>query len=334
MDNDKTMKRKSIGMIVKNLILLLSVAITGVIGAWSWFSNNTTASAKGISVSCEAPDGIEIAVVEHGAPAPADKEYSTRVTLDETSFLAKLVLSEITGDGIAFYSPTLTQMNGVATPSPSTNWEKAVAGTDYVCFDLYIRTKKPKKVYLASESSVLPIASRLTWDGGTNTQTQDNASTYGYFSKDSIIGATRVSILGYDKDKKFTKKLLWIPRPDICLQQNLNSYSLSTKLSDNIYETYTHMYWNSEQVRAEDETAIASYYNSKTDTTTLNKNVEIADFDVESDGAVTYNEETGYYYTNVVYNTWIEGEDKEARLALSGGKFKINLQLTADIKQT
>ena len=100
MDNDKTLKRKSISLIAKNLILLLSVAVTGVIGAWSWFSNNTTATANGISVSCKAPDGLEIAVVEHGAEAPkVYTEGSVMLSSDEGGLLEDLYLSEVTGSG-------------------------------------------------------------------------------------------------------------------------------------------------------------------------------------------------------------------------------------------
>ncbi len=331
MKKSVALNRKLSRMIAKNLIVLLTLVVVGCVGIFSWFTKNAEAEADGIGVKCDATDGIEIAVVEHGAAAPADSEYSNLITLDESSFLAKLTLSEVTSDGVEFYSPTLTQLNGVAYPETSKEWTEATPGQDYVCFDLYIRTKIPKNIYIDGKSAINSVSDRLVWGGGENTVEKDNASTYGYFSRDAIVGATRASVMGYDADGNLNRKLLWIPRPDIYLNQDGNVYELFTKLApNNEYDTYKHNYWTKSKAPATDTAAIASTYDSSTDKTTLKTSTLITSFNEDEDSAVTYNSDSGYYYTHVVYNTWIEGEDDEARLALSGGKFMINLKLSSE----
>lgn len=307
MDNDKTLKRKSISLIAKNLILLLSVAFTGVIGAWSWYSNNTKATAEGISVSCEAPDGIEIAVVEHGADAPVAAEYGTSLNLDENCVVLKnLKLTEVTGEGLILQKPQLKQDGGIASPVSGV-WESAYESRDYICFDLYIRSKAPLDIYLGAESSVEPNSSVLTGPGSTE------KSEYGNFSKDCVVGATRVAILDAKSEKR---ELLWIPRPDIQLTGTTGNFTVETNVLSE--ETRKHIYWNIDQKKTEDTKAVHSVINgSRVELGTDHKIVTLAE----------KNTTDNYYYNHVVYKLWIEGEDSEARLALAKGQFTMNIRL-------
>ena len=330
MDNDKTMKRKTISLIAKNLILLLSVAVTGVIGAWSWFSNNTKATAEGISVLCEAPDGIEIAVVEHGAPAPADTEYSVgTLELDANSpVISNLNLTEITGDGVTFFKPQLQQKDGVAMPITGVDWSKPYIGRDYMSFDLYIRSEGRVNVFLDSESSVISNDTFLTGTNVTNGSTNYENEKYGLFSKDCIIGATRVAVLNSSSERQ----LLWIPRPDLQLREDTASV-VGSKLfyiQENITQkgsTYEHYYWakNIDENATKDEEAHPSQVkeNGGKVSVTLGERKQIAELSKAS-------EEDKYYQAYVTFNLWIEGEDSEARLALAGGRFKINLNLACE----
>lgn len=318
-------------MIAKNLIILLTLVIVAFVGMWAWFTNRTQADANGLEVRCEAPDGVEIAVVEHDADPPEDSEYSTSIVLDDKGILSKLLFTEITGDGVTFYRPALFQQNGYARPRKDTDWREAVPGEDYICFDLYMRTKSPKNIYLSSTSSFLPNASKLSWDSTYTPSGSDNASTYGDFSRDALVGASRASVVGYDSSsKKYTdNRLLWITRPDICLMQDGENYSLITKITEenDQYGSHSHYYWTSDKVQSTVEDAVPSVLDLTRNTVTLGQNIQITSFDSVKDGAVY---EDGYWYVHVVYNTWIEGEDSEARLALSDGKFKINLDLCAE----
>ena len=330
----KPFDMKTAFLITKNLIVMLVLVVVCIFSSFSWFSHNEKAKASGLSVSCEAPDGIEVAIVEHDAAAPEDEDYSTSVILDESSFLAKLTMSEVTGDGINFYSPALTQMNGVASPDPYKEWFMATPGQDYICFDLYIRTKTIKNIYLDANSNFSTVSERLVWGGGENTQENDNPSSYGYFSRDAVVGSTRASIMGYNSNGELSdRKMLWIPRPDIFLSQSGSNYSLLTGINDNEHLTRTHNYWSDAKEPDTADEAIASVYNSKTDLYNLGQNILITSFDIANED-ITVDYDSGYYYVHVVYNTWIEGEDSEARLALSGGRFSINLRLSSDSTKT
>lgn len=67
MKNSTAPNRKTGRMIAKNLIVLFTVALAGFCGIQAWFTDKRSAEANGIAVECQAPDGIEIAVVGHGA---------------------------------------------------------------------------------------------------------------------------------------------------------------------------------------------------------------------------------------------------------------------------
>ena len=50
MKKSDEIRRKTWRMIAKNLIVLAALAVAAVIGVMSWFTQNTTATADGISV--------------------------------------------------------------------------------------------------------------------------------------------------------------------------------------------------------------------------------------------------------------------------------------------
>ena len=124
-------------MIAKNLIVLFTVALAGFCGIQAWFTDNRSAKANGIEVECQAPDGIEIAVVGHGDPAPT-KYTVGNITLNKTDypFLEKLQLTEITGDGTYFSKPSLIQSGGQAHVNPDGEWSEPAANEHYLSFDL------------------------------------------------------------------------------------------------------------------------------------------------------------------------------------------------------
>lgn len=314
--------RKTGRMVTKNLIVLFTLAVVCFVGIYSWFTNNATATAKGIGVRCEAPDGVEIAAVEHGQK-PIDSDFKTTFELDESGFLAKLSMKEITSDGVNFYSPKLTQTNGKAQPDESQDWSHSEAGVDYLCFDLYMRTKNPRSIYLSSNTNVETVDSVLTWTG--NNTLCDNPSTYGAFSRDCMVGATRFSI----NSSENVSKLKWITRPDIYLQQNDSDYSVLTNLTTNEYKTYEHNYWNVNYIDGvQTKTLIHNADGFVANGKQLGEKQEITTADDFGDEATL---DKDYKYSYVVVNLWVEGEDAEARLALSGGKFKLNLFLEGNL---
>lgn len=324
MKNSTAPNRKTGRMIAKNLIVLFAVALAGFCGIQAWFTDNRSAEANGIEVECQAPDGIEIAVVGHDAPAPT--EYTTgNITLNKTNypFLEKLQLTEITGDGTFFRKPALIQSGGQAHVDTKAEWSEPTANEHYLSFDLYIRSKSQYNISIGKKSTIKPDAPQLTTQDGTGIK---NKSKYGNFSRDSVVGAVRFSVVDY-KSAPPSKKLLWLPAPNILLEQTTDVYTLSDDKENG--DSYSHVYYNTKKEKktvSSTDVDSAFVVNNKgfvdgKFTYELGKNKSIAELKKSS-------ENDQFYSAMVTCNMWIEGEDAEARLALVNGKFNVNLVLT------
>lgn len=324
MKNSTAPNRKTGRMIAKNLIVLFTVALAGFCGIQAWFTDKSSAEADGINVECQAPDGIEIAVVGHKDPAPT--AYTTgKITLnkDNCKFLEKLQLTEITGDGTYFRKPALIQSDGKALVDTKADWSVPTANEHYLSFDLYIRSKSQYTISIGKKSTIKPVAPQLTTSDGTGII---NQSKYGNFSRDSVVGAVRFSVVDY-KPTTPSKKLLWLPAPNILLEQTGDNYTLSDNVESG--DSYSHVYYNQQKEK-------------KTVSSTTGDNAFVVNNKGFVDGKFTYefgeNKEIAkltkssdtdqYYGAMVTCNMWIEGEDEEARLALVNGNFKVNLVLT------
>lgn len=330
MKNSTAPNRKTGRMIAKNLIVLFTVALAGFCGIQAWFTDKSSVDANGIEVECQAPDGIEIAVVKHGDPAPA--AYSKgKIKLDKANypFLEKLQLTEITGDGTFFRKPALIQSGGQAHVDTNAEWSEPTANEHYLSFDLYIRSKSQYNVSIGKKSTIKPDAPQLTTSDGTGIK---NKSKYGNFSRDSVVGAVRFSVVDYKLDPP-SKKLLWLPAPNILLEQTNDEYILSDNKTSG--ESYSHVYYDTQKEKqtvsnAEQDAAFVvnnGFVGGKF-TYELGTNQKIAELKKSSD---TKNDPYyGDYGAMVTCNMWIEGEDAEARLALVNGNFKVNLVLTKE----
>ncbi len=330
MKNSTAPNRKTGRMIAKNLIVLFTVALAGFCGIQAWFTDKSSAEADGINVECQAPDGIEIAVVGHGDTAPT--AYTTgNITLnkDNCKFLEKLQLTEITGDGIDFKKPALIQSGGQAQVDPDAEWSDPTANLHYLSFDLYIRSKSQYTISIGKKSTIKPVAPQLTTSDGTGII---NQSKYGNFSRDSVVGAVRFSVVDY-KPATPAKKLLWLPAPNILLEQTGDNYTLLDNVESG--DSYSHVYYDTQKVKQtvsdskKDSAFVVNHrgFDSGKFTYELGENKEIARLEKPSGSGQENNQ---FFSAMVTCNMWIEGEDAEARLALVNGKFKVNLVLTKE----
>lgn len=333
MKNSTAPNRKTGRMIAKNLIVLFTVALAGFCGIQAWFTDKSSAEADGINVECQAPDGIKIAVVKHNDPAPKDTEYTVgNIKLNKTNckFLENLQLTEITSDGTDFYKPALIQTGGQAQVDTKADWSPAAANQHYLSFDLYIRSKSQYNISIGKKSTIKPDAPQLTTQDGTGIK---NKSKYGNFSRDSVVGAVRFSVVYY-KSAPPSKKLLWLPAPNILLEQTTDVYTLSDDKENG--DSYSHVYYNTKKEKktvSSTDVDSAFVVNNKgfvdgKFTYELGKNKSIAELKKSSD--TDTDPYYGDYGAMVTCNMWIEGEDAEARLALVNGKFKVNLVLTKE----
>lgn len=223
MEESKKSRRKMGGLIAKNLIILLVLAVVAFIAIWAWFTKNSAATASGVSVKTRA-DGIEVSwddkkyYKDLTAVDPQDIKDEVGPAKNLTGNSEPLKLSLITGNGINFFEPKLNRKTGVPLKNPDGSWK----GTDiyesnssgkYVDIDLYFRSTMEKSIYLANDSTVSPK------------NTADRKSGFGDFSKDYICAASRLAFLNEDKNNC---NFIWAPNSNYELREN----SGYTKIAD------------------------------------------------------------------------------------------------------
>ena len=185
---------------------------------------SSSAEADGINIECQAPDGIEIAVVKHGDPAPKDDAaYKNTIELNSKnySFINDIKMTEVSSDGYTFYKPPLKQENGVASPIlDADEWELANSSVHYLSFDLYVRSKSKFDIYLDGKSKISPNAKNLTGENADNKSDFGESGVSKGISRDCVTGAVRFSVANYETSETMPK-LLWIPAPNILLNARL-----------------------------------------------------------------------------------------------------------------
>lgn len=342
MKNSTAPNRKTGRMIAKNLIVLFTVALAGFCGIQAWFTDKQTAEADGINIECQAPDGIEIAVVKHEDPAPKDDAaYKNTIELNSKnySFIDDIKMTEVSSDGYTFYKPPLKQENGVASPILDVaDWDLADSSVHFLSFDLYVRSKSKFDIYLDSKSKISPNAKNLTGENADNKSDFGESGDSKGISRDCVTGAVRFSVANY---KTYETKLLWIPAPNILLNVNSDTtqYSVSTDKREG--ESYSHVYyekdgskWVKKFVSADDGSSLGQVFVANSDgfTTKGDYTYELGSkkkiMSLEKDTT-----QNGIYTGMVTCNMWVDGEDAEARLALVNGKFKANLVLSKGDEQ-
>lgn len=344
MKNSTAPNRKTGRMIAKNLIVLFTVALAAFYGIQAWFTDKQSSDADGINIECHAPDGIEIAVVKHGDPAPTDDAaYKNTIELNSEnySFIDDIKMTEVSSNGYTFYKPPLKQENGVASPILDVDdWDLADSSVHYLSFDLYVRSKSKFDIYLDSKSKISPNAKNLTGENADNKSDFGESGDSKGISRDCVTGAVRFSVANYETSETMPK-LLWIPAPNILLKPDLDTtkYSVSTDMSSG--KSYSHSYyvkngkWEITSVSANDDSPLGKVLvaNSKGFTDNGDYTYELGEkkkiMTLEKD--TTQNDK---YTGMVTCNMWVDGEDAEARLALVNGKFKANLVLSkGDVQQ-
>ena len=244
MKNSTAPNRKTGRMIAKNLIVLFTVALAGFCGIQAWFTDKQSAEADGINIECQAPDGIEIAVVKHEDPAPKDDAaYKNTIELNSKnySFIDDIKMTEVSSDGYTFYKPPLKQENGVASPILDVaDWDLADSSVHFLSFDLYVRSKSKFDIYLDSKSKISPNAKNLTGENADNKSDFGESGESKGISRDCVTGAVRFSVANY---KTYETKLLWIPAPNIFLNVNSDTTQYSVNTDKRSGKSYSHVYY-------------------------------------------------------------------------------------------
>ena len=313
-------KRDTKSLVMKNLIVmavLIAIALTGVI---SWFTNKTEATADGINVICEAPDGLEVAIVPHGSNEKLNYQAG-KIDLTKCESLSDLFsnlsFEELTSDGLHFYKPKLNQSGSTVTVDTTDKWLDAEDyayknhsdGTSipYLSLDIYMRSKNAHTIVLGSDTYIKPNSDKL------NGADSGNKSELGDFSKDCIVGAVRMSTVVGNEPK------LWIPAPNILYDYDKGT--VSTEIKDKNSESFKHKYWKVTDLQPSSDEQVAEgvIVNNKC-------NYEIGENDALNI-ALSQDNDDKLFKANFTLNIWVDGEDTEARQAMVGGKFTASIKL-------
>lgn len=351
------LKRKTVRKIVKNLIVLVALAVVAFASVLSWFKDDPEADSGGLKVVTKVDDGLEFYIM----PPSNDDQYTainTRlaanarwngqnptatplreswhkgedVTFDfsdqEFKFMEGLFMCEVTSDGKTFNVPKLMQYDEVAYVDTSQDFTAAQANDEYLSFDLYFRSENEHDVELVYDSTISPNTS---YPAGTYSSNLD--TDY----KDAAIGAVRMSIVNNS-----TRELLWIPGASVYFNGKANPNTLQTGLtsfSDKgavFYNSTT----NSLATRTGEGTNDHAYYADKSTRNVIRStdsglegslvastnNWQLGSTASDNKTVVSLSNTSGeYHYGHIRVNLWIEGEDAEARLNFVGGKYTMAL---------
>lgn len=318
-------KRDTKSLVMKNLIVMAVLIIIALTGVISWFTNKTEATADGINVKCEAPDGLEVAIVPHGSKEVL-KYQSGTIDLTKCESLSNLFsnlsFEELTSDGLRFYKPKLNQSGSTVTVDTTDKWLDAedyayknhIDGTSipYLSLDIYMRSKSAHTIVLGSDTYIKPNSDKL------NGADSGNKSELGDFSKDCIVGAVRMSTVVKNEANKNEAKL-WIPAPNILYDYDKGT--VSTEIKDKNSESFKHKYWEVTDLQPSPNEQEAKKG------VIVNNNCDYKIGENDALNIALSKDDDGLFKENFTLNIWIDGEDTEARQAMVGGKFTASIKL-------
>lgn len=316
-------KRDTKSLVMKNLIVMAVLIIIALTGAISWFTNKTDATADGINVTCNAPDGLEVAIVPHESNEKL-KYQTGKIDLTKCESLSDLFsnlsFEELTSDGLHFYKPKLNQSGSTVTVDTTDKWLDAEDyayknhndGTSipYLSLDIYMRSENAHTIVLGSDTYIKPNSDKL------NGADSGNKSELGDFSKDCIVGAVRMSTVV--ETVVGNKPKLWIPAPNILY--DYDKETVSTEIKDTTSESFKHKYWEVTDLKPSPNEQVAEgvIVNNKCD-------YKIGENDALNIALSQDNDKL--FKGKFTLNIWIDGEDAEARQAMVGGKFTASIKL-------
>lgn len=346
------MKTNRHTLMAKGIMVLLTLLILAFVISFAWYTvADPVADAKGASFALGASGDFEYAIGFYNNGTGGSYKI-TDFTSDSTALnLENLEASDggtynllhdympidVTGDGRTLIRPAMSYGNKEIDQS-SNDYSLADPNVQYISFDLYFRSTVPNVPIKLGNGSWAKGNCEYNNLGytGSSTAADFNKSTYGNFSKDAVVGAVRIAFVPYNKNLPASfanlsayeddtpqyladsASLLWLPKPELQLIEGstATNWTLSTTANNNQH-TYYSIFESGHPKQ------VKTYSNTITTAMITAQNREFT----RIDNSVHIGE---YYYSKVNVRIWVEGTDKEARRATSGGKFGVNFKLTTN----
>jgi|GEM_PF-933779 len=280
------MKTTRHSLMAKGILVLLSLLVLVFVITYSWFTLPVELNtASGVSVKTKSGSDFEYAIGFQTSQTGGEylvtdftnletheldienlhvdgKLEDDGVTPRSYNLLYDYSPIDLTGDGVTLIRPNMEYGNWKINTGTN-DYSIAEANTQYISFDIIVRSKSPAALSLGPDSYAVGDCEKVT-EGNGEVDTPDGTllsgtsaprqSDYGSFSRDAIVGAVRVAFIDFEDDGTITAdslkqslqndklasepSLLWVPRPDLYLNNNghdsdVTGWSLDTGVSDN-----------------------------------------------------------------------------------------------------
>lgn len=295
--------------LLKSSFELLLVVVSVFVVSFAWFTTAMENSAKDLTMKTKASRLLYISLDDGKT---WDTEFSLNLN-DKFKFN-----NEITGNGVNFYKAHTKREDG--TPITFT---EAIGGSDYVEFDLLFKANASLGVFLDSDSFVTPVV-------GTNIEdlvgeTVVRKSSYGNFTRDLIAGAVRISFTENDYvDGMYVSKLepslVWAPNKNYELLYNNSAYSFD--INSNKQQDYRYIDGQNGFIY-KNVSNLKDNLNTNFDQDISGGDPMITKIDINNNDGIK----------SVTVRIWIEGNDREAHTALTGGIFRMNINFLGLLKE-
>lgn len=304
----KKIKRFNNNKVLKGSFELLLIVVSVFVASYAWFVKSVETKADDFIIKTKASRLLYISLDD-------GETWSTELNLNLDNFKFN---NEVTSDGVKFYKAATKREDG----TPIT-FKDAVAGSDYLEFDVLFKSNAALGIFLDSDSYIIPAA-------GTDADklvgiNSTRKSTYGEFSRDLIAGALRVSFTEnsymdneyYAGDKA---SLVWAPNPSYELIYNKGLYTFD--LESNNEQDYRYIdSSNGFEYKSIDNFRDELHTDFDSDMT--NDDPMLTQIDPSYNGGIK----------SVTVRIWVEGNDRETHDALTGGNFKLNINFMGVLKE-
>ena len=292
--------------LVDNLYKLMIIVAALGVATYAWLTNSEEMSVNQLGIVTMAYTDIEMSL-DNGVT------WGSRLDIGiDENFTFK---SDVTGSGYTLYKATLKDTNGYPI-----SFQNAIANEDYLDFDILFRSMANVSIFLEKDSKIIPYV------GTTETLLLGNSvarkSSFGNYSRDLIAGAVRVSFIEYDYSTEFVLgnnvRLTWAPNPNYEMIYDDGDY-LANITSSNIQN------YNYVNVIGGEPSGELRPLNLKDNISADNETKQDnGDFVISNMSSIV----NDYNMAKIKIKIWIEGNDREAVVALKGGLFKIDLRFT------
>lgn len=294
----------------KNVILIVSALVIIVIATFAWFYTGNRGSAEELQVHVGKATYVQVSGDQGNNWA---EDWDSEIGINDS-------FKEISGDGTTFYAPNYEVVGSDRDEEDSVGYSTAIvkfeklSGYDHCYEKIFdLRSDVQQDVYLSAESFVTAVG-----------------------NESFIDGAIRVAFYELDEQGNETLKFIWAPNSTVEFSGETNSFTRDGSVEPYYYYQKSTTFADpSTATRQEDIKSHVAVIATEGAEQGFNQTYKF----MWSNGQLPSNapavvkldihRDDGHYYKQVKIRVWLEGHDRECVSLVSGQKFTMKLQFTA-----